>query len=62
MTLREAAKLLQARVIVGESGIHGPEDIKRLAGAGIDAFLVGEHFMRSSDVASAVRELKGATA
>ncbi len=58
--VRLAARIPENRIVVGESGIHGPDDVRRLAGARIDAILVGEHFMRSSDVASAVRELKGA--
>jgi indole-3-glycerol phosphate synthase len=45
------------KVIVGESGIHAPLDLARLARVGIRSFLVGESLMRQSDVAGATRAL-----
>jgi indole-3-glycerol phosphate synthase len=42
---------------ITESGIHSAEDVRRLMGAGFDAFLVGERLMKSPDPASALREL-----
>lgn len=42
---------------VAESGITGPQDVRRLADAGYQAFLVGEHLMRSEDPATRLREL-----
>jgi indole-3-glycerol phosphate synthase len=37
------------RLVVTESGIHQPADVKRMRGAGVHAFLVGEAFMRAAD-------------
>jgi len=45
------------RIVVAESGIAGHGDCRRLAKAGIEAFLVGEALMRQTDVASATRAL-----
>jgi indole-3-glycerol phosphate synthase len=45
------------RLVVGESGLHGPKDLARMAAAGIRCFLVGESLMRQSDVEAATRAL-----
>jgi indole-3-glycerol phosphate synthase len=37
------------RILVAESGIHTPDDVARLREVGINAFLVGEAFMRAAD-------------
>lgn len=52
-----AARLPEQVVKVAESGIHGPDDVRRLSGAGFHAFLVGEHLMKSPDPAAALRAL-----
>jgi indole-3-glycerol phosphate synthase len=44
---------------VAESGIHGPDDVARLADAGYRAVLVGEVLVRSGDRRTAVAELLG---
>ncbi|HIE34852.1 MAG TPA: indole-3-glycerol phosphate synthase TrpC [Campylobacterales bacterium] len=60
MTLSERLIPLipKGKIIVAESGINSFEQIKNLHKIGVDAFLVGEHFMRQSDIASSVKKLK----
>ena len=55
--LRLAERMPKGAIKVAESGIHTPDDIRRLRQAGFDAFLVGEHLMRSGDPAEALRAL-----
>ena len=42
-------------VLVAESGIKNSQNIKILKEAGINCFLIGEHFMRQEDISSAVK-------
>jgi indole-3-glycerol phosphate synthase len=57
-TAERLARLIPAGyVVVGESGIFVPDDLARLAKAGISTFLVGESLMRQADVAAATRAL-----
>lgn len=45
------------RTLVTESGIRTPEDVTRMRDAGIDAFLVGEAFMRAEDPGTELKRL-----
>ncbi|MFQ5955070.1 MAG: indole-3-glycerol-phosphate synthase, partial [Kiloniellales bacterium] len=45
------------RLVVSESGMHTPEDLARLARAGVHCFLIGESLMRQPDPAAATRAL-----
>ncbi len=47
------------RLLVTESGIQTRDDVLRLGAAGINAFLVGEAFMRSADPGLALAKLFG---
>lgn len=44
-------------VLVAESGIHSPDDARRVREAGADAILVGEELMRAGDPARRIQEL-----
>jgi indole-3-glycerol phosphate synthase len=45
------------RVLVTESGILGAADVARMRGANVNAFLVGEAFMRAADPGAALAQL-----
>ncbi|MHB8296639.1 MAG: indole-3-glycerol phosphate synthase TrpC, partial [Acidimicrobiales bacterium] len=53
---------ISGAVLVAESGITSAGQVARLAGAGYDAVLVGEHLVRSADPAGAVAALSSARA
>jgi indole-3-glycerol phosphate synthase len=56
-SVRLAEKIPAGVVRVAESGIHSSADVGRLRSAGFQAFLVGEHLMKSGDPAGALRAL-----
>jgi indole-3-glycerol phosphate synthase len=54
-----APRLPAGALRVAESGIASGHDVRRLAGAGYDAFLVGESLLTAEDPADLLRELVG---
>ena len=52
-------KLPKSCIIVAESGIKDFDTIKSLHKNGVDAFLIGEHFMRQKDIKKEILKLKG---
>lgn len=57
-TTERLAPLVPAdRLIVCESGLSGPDDLARMARAGVRCFLVGTSLMAEADVAAATRRL-----
>ncbi|MDP1618513.1 indole-3-glycerol phosphate synthase TrpC [Phenylobacterium sp.] len=59
ITERLAALAPPGALLVTESGIAGPDDVRRLEASGARAMLVGESLMRQADVAKAARALLG---
>ena len=58
-TLGLLGKVPADRLLVTESGIATPADVQRLREAKVNAFLVGEAFMRADDPGVALAELFG---
>jgi indole-3-glycerol phosphate synthase len=62
-TFGKLAPLLPEDVVkVAESGVAGPDDVRRLVGEGADAVLVGEALVNHGDPEDAVRAMTGVTA
>jgi len=61
-TLALKAKVPADRLLVTESGIMTPQDVHALRRAGVNAFLVGEAFMRADEPGEALAELFGTDA
>jgi indole-3-glycerol phosphate synthase len=60
VTLRLLPRIPKDKLVVAESGLGTPSDLKRLADAGVTTYLVGESLMRETDVAAATSRLIGA--
>ena len=58
-TLGMLSKIPADRLVVTESGIATPADVKKMREAGVNAFLVGEAFMRADDPGLALAQLFG---
>ncbi|MGD8785442.1 MAG: indole-3-glycerol phosphate synthase TrpC [Thioalkalispiraceae bacterium] len=56
-TLSMLDKIPDDRLVVTESGIHTPEDIKLMRDNNVNCFLVGEAFMVAEDPGEKLREL-----
>ena len=66
VNLNTTRDLIQARhetliaknvILVGESGIHTPEDLQTIRSAGVQAVLIGESLMRQADPGEAIGAL-----
>lgn len=56
-TLSMLDKIPSDSLLISESGIHTPEDVKLLREHGVKAFLVGEAFMVADDPGAKLKEL-----
>jgi len=56
-TLRLLAHVPAGRIVVSESGIATPDDVRKLARHGVPGFLVGEALMRAADPGQALSTL-----
>ena len=51
-------KLPKNVIIVAESGINSPKIVKKLHKNGVDAYLIGEYFMRQNDIKQEILKFK----
>jgi indole-3-glycerol phosphate synthase len=56
-TLDLLAHIPRGRIVIAESGIATKTDVARLRGRGVNAFLVGEAFMRAPEPGNALKEM-----
>jgi indole-3-glycerol phosphate synthase len=61
ITARLRACIPPGILVVAESGVKTPEDVRALAGAGVDAALIGESMMRAADKKRFLAELREAS-
>ncbi len=62
MDMKLSEKLIplipNGKIIVAESGLRDKETLAELNKIGVDAFLIGEYFMRQDDIAKSLKEFK----
>jgi indole-3-glycerol phosphate synthase len=58
-TLALRSQVPADRILVTESGIHTRDDVLRMGASGVNAFLVGEAFMRAQEPGEALEALFG---
>lgn len=56
-TERVLREMPPGRIVVSESGIVCRDDVRRVSDLGVDAVLIGETFMRATEIEDKVREL-----
>ncbi len=56
-TLSQLGRIPAGRIVVTESGILGAEDVSLMRARGVNAFLVGEAFMRAADPGAALARM-----
>lgn len=56
-TIRLKPQIPPDRHVVAESGLSSPEDLKKLAEAGVSSYLIGESLMRADDLEAATHSL-----
>jgi len=62
VTLEMLGEVPGDRIVVTESGIHTPADVALMRSHGVNAFLVGEAFMKAGDPGAKLAELFGVPA
>lgn len=59
-TTRELMPKIPAdKIVIAESGVREPEDVRSLASSGVKAVLIGTAFMEADDIASEVKRVMG---
>jgi len=58
-TLSQLSRIPDDRLVITESGILTAQDVVTMRDAGVNAFLVGEAFMRAEDPGTALQTLFG---
>lgn len=56
-TIRMLERIPEDRIVVTESGIHTPADVRLMREHGVNSFLVGEAFMRAAEPGEKLAEL-----